>query len=152
MREGVKRALQQSGRADEATDGMDIALCIFNLETLDLKFAGAFNPAYIIRNKELIELKGDRQPIAIHHYEHSFTSHKFKLLEGDAIYLFSDGFADQYGGKTDKKFLIKNFKELLVQVSEYNMDKQHMIIRDKFMQWKGDQEQIDDVIILGFRI
>ena len=152
MREGVKRALQQSGRADEAKDGMDIALCIYNTDTLDLQFSGAFNPIYIIRQRKLMELKGDRQPVAIHSHEHAFTSHQFKLQKGDSIYLFSDGYADQYGGKTDKKFLIKNFKELLVQVSEFNMDKQHLIIRDKFKEWKGDQAQIDDVIIVGFRI
>ncbi len=151
MREGVKRALQQSGRTDEARDGMDIALCIINNETMNLKFSGAFNSVYIIRNKELIELKGDRQPVAIYHHENEFSSHQIELQKGDNIYLFSDGFVDQYGSETNKKYLIKNFKTLLIESSHLPLVEQYKIINESFKSWKGDLEQIDDVIVLGFR-
>jgi serine phosphatase RsbU (regulator of sigma subunit) len=126
-------------------DGMDIALCAINKTTMKLYYAGANNPIYIIRNKELIEIKADKQAIGagVDNYENkSFTNHVFDLQKDDSIYLFTDGYADQFGGtesyRGGKKFKYRQFKELLVQVSEKPMKEQEQIIFQKHLDWKGN--------------
>ena len=152
MREGVKSALQQTGKSGEAKDGMDMALCIIDQDTLELKFSGSYNSVVIVRKSELIEIKGDRQPIAIHHFEKEFTTHDFQLVQGDIIFLFSDGFADQIGENTNKKFLTKNFKKLLQDSALHPMEEQQQILGNVFAEWKGESNQLDDVLVLGFKI
>ncbi|MFC2104964.1 7TM diverse intracellular signaling domain-containing protein, partial [Bacteroidota bacterium] len=128
LRKEVIHALQQKGEYGEQQDGMDIALCSIDFKNLELQFSGANNPLYIIRNKEfesiqtttilengaynLYEIKGDTMPIAIHQRMDKFKMHEIQLLKGDCLYMFSDGFADQFGGKNGKKFKYKPFKEL----------------------------------------
>lgn len=152
MRDRVKTNLQQSENADGSQDGMDIALCIFSRESMRLNFSGAFNSVHIVRDKELIVIKGDPQPIGIHPHENMFTSHQFDLRKGDSIYLFSDGFADQFGGEANRKYMSRNFKKLLSNIAHRPMAEQHEILQDQYHAWKQDQEQVDDVIVLGFRV
>ena len=152
LRAQVIKSLHQTGKEGEAKDGMDIALCVFNNKTNELEFAGAYNALYHIRNGELSEIKADRMPIAIHSIgDPSFTNHKLQIENGDMIYLFSDGYADQFGGPNGKKFMYKQFKNLLLSVQGYSMEKQKEIVAKKFDIWKGKLSQIDDVIVIGIR-
>ena len=137
----------------EHKDGMDIALCVIDLDEMEVQFSGAFNPLYLIRNDELIEVRGDKMPIGIAYMtETSFTNHKISVLSGDQIYLFSDGFADQFGGPDEKKFRYGQFKELLLSINKQKMEKQRMLLDKKFNQWMGDVEQVDDVLVIGMKI
>ena len=133
-------------------DGMDIAFICINTETMMLHFAGANNPVYIVRNKKLVELKGDKMPIAIHVQMDSFNSHEYQIKKGDNIYLMSDGFEDQFGGAKNKKFMVKQLKELFLSISDKTMEEQKEILDKTLENWRGENEQIDDVTILGFRI
>lgn len=152
LREGVKTALQQTGKSEEMKDGMDMSLCIIDQDKLEMKFSGAFNSVVIIRDAELIEIKGDRQPIAIHHLETKFSTHSFQLLHGDAIFMYSDGFADQIGAKTNKKFLTKKFKKLLQESALHPMEELQQTLSAALTEWKGEFSQLDDVLVLGFRV
>lgn len=133
-------------------DGMDLAICSIDMDSLKLEFAGAKNPLYIVRKKELIELKGDRQPIGFSDNVTPFTLQKFQLEKGDMIYASTDGYADQFGGPKGKKFKYKTFKDLLVEISEEQPEKQKEILAQKFSEWKGDLEQLDDVCVIGLKI
>ncbi len=153
LRSHVITSLHQTGRTGEAQDGMDIALCAINFKTNVMEFAGANNPLYLIRNNELTEIKGDKMPIGIHiRKNNEFTNHKIQLQKNDCIYIFSDGFPDQFGGPKAKKFKYKPFKELLKEIHTHPMDEQERILNDTFEKWKGDLEQIDDIIIIGIKI
>lgn len=134
-------------------DGMDISLCCIDAESLELEFSGAHNPVYIIRNDELIEIESD--PFSIGTYvngEREFTNHSIKLETGDCIYLFSDGFADQFGGPKGKKFMRKQFRIMLLQHHHLPMEQQKIEISKSLDKWKGDSEQIDDVLVIGVRV
>lgn len=137
---------------NEVKDGMDVALCLFNPSTLELQYAGANNSLYIIRNNELIELKADRQPVGKHFKKKPFTNHSFQLHKNDTIYLFTDGFADQFGGPKGKKFMYKPFKELLLKSSTLAISEQKKFIEDTFIDWRRDLEQMDDICIIGIKI
>ncbi|HEY6161559.1 MAG TPA: tetratricopeptide repeat protein [Bacteroidia bacterium] len=134
-------------------DGMDAAICCFDRNTMKLEFAGAHNPLWVVRNGVLTEIKGDKRSVSGQESNTaSFTHHEIDLREGDAVYLFSDGFADQFGGKDGKKFKYNKFKELVVSVSgkPMNEQKEHLFVT--LEEWKGPLEQIDDVMVIGFRI
>ena len=135
---------------EEVKDGMDIALC--SIDDMTLEYAGAHNPLWIIRQKELIEIKGDKQPIGQFFKHKPFTSHTIQLQKNDVIYIFSDGYADQFGGENGKKFKIKAFKNLLLSIQDKSMDEQKAFIDDHFKSWKGDLEQLDDVCVIGVRL
>ncbi|MCK4663786.1 MAG: tetratricopeptide repeat protein [Bacteroidales bacterium] len=153
LNESVKKALHQTGKDDEARDGMDIALCVINKDTLELEFSGAYNPVYIVRNKELIQLKGDKRPIGIHlKRDIVFTDKQLQLQKGDLIYIFSDGYIDQFGGEKGTKFKATPFKKLLVNIYDKTMDEQKEILNNTIEEWKGNYEQIDDILIMGIKI
>ena len=133
-------------------DGMDIALCSLNIKTNELQYSGANNSLYIIRNEELIETKSDKQPIGKYANIEPFTNHTQTVLKDDKIYLFTDGYADQFGGEKGKKFKYKQFKELLLNNRNEPMSKQLDILLSSFNNWKGDLEQIDDVCVIGVKI
>ena len=152
LRNQIKAALRQSGKAGEAKDGMDMALCILDLEEMKLQFAGAYNPLYLIRGDELIETKADKMPVAIYLKMDNFTTHKIQVQKGDCLYLFSDGYADQFGGEKGKKFKSKAFKALLLSIQDKSMEEQRLAIDEAFENWRGDLEQVDDVCVIGVRI
>lgn len=158
LRKQIKLALHQDGVRDTVSDGMDIALCIINLEQKTMQFSGANHPLYIIRkNKEtaeaeLIVIKPDKMPIAIYLKEKPFTNNNIDLQTGDVLYMFSDGYKDQFGGIKNTKFLSKRFKKLLLEISNLPVSEQKQILYKTFKDWTGDQPQVDDVLIIGMRI
>lgn len=153
LRMNIKRALSQVGKEHEAKDGMDIALCVIDTKANTLMFAGAYNPLYLVRNSELIEFKGDKMPVGVHINEkESFTLHEIALQKNDCIYMFSDGYVDQFGGNDNRKFMSRNFKELLLKVSSKEMAEQKLILDDTIDQWIGPHDQLDDILVMGIRI
>lgn len=153
LRRKVKYSLRQTGKDGEAKDGMDLALAAINIRTNILHFSGAYNPIYIARNKEIIQIKADKMPIGIHPNERpTFTNHEFELQPNDNLYLFSDGFSDQLGHRTGKKFMSKNFRELLQTICQGSMHQQKETLDDTIEDWKGDVEQTDDILVIGIRV
>ena len=135
---------------EEVNDGMDIALC--TLEGNKLQYAGAYNPLWIIRKGELMETKANRWPIGLSRDPQPYTTHSIDLEKGDVIYIFTDGFVDQFGGEKGKKLKVQGFKKLLLKMVDKPMDDQRKIINDAFYDWKGDLEQVDDVCLIGVRV
>lgn len=140
-------------------DGMDLGLASVDIEQMQLEFAGANNSCVIIRNGELIEIKGDKQPIGDFELAKPFTNHTFQLEKGDNIYLFTDGYVDQFGGENEasrqnggKKFKSKPFKQFLLSISHHDMKTQEKLIVEKFDNWRGEIEAIDDVCVFGIKI
>ncbi len=153
LRTKIKISLRQTGKTGEQKDGMDIALCMIDYRNKKLHFAGAYNPMILIRNGNLIEYKGDRMPIGIHiGTEKDFTNNKIEYQLEDVVYLFSDGFADQFGGDDGRKFLIKNLKELLLSIHHEPMEKQKILLEETLENWKNNYEQVDDISIIGLKI
>jgi serine phosphatase RsbU (regulator of sigma subunit) len=153
LREYVITSLHQTGKFGEAQDGMDLALCIIDFDTLKLKFSGANNPLYIINNREFKEIKGDRMPVGINvNYEEPFKTHEIQLEKGDTLYMFTDGYADQFGGPKGKKFRYKFFKELLISINGTSLKRQKDIVEQTFYKWKGNYEQVDDVLVMGIKV
>ena len=135
---------------EEVKDGMDIAIC--SLEGKTLQYAGAHNPLWLIRNGELLETKANKQPIGQFDDPEPYTTHTIELQQGDSLYIFSDGYADQFGGEKGKKLKTTNFKQLLLSIQSETMEKQKQLIDEAFENWKGDLEQLDDVCVIGVRI
>ena len=134
-------------------DGMEIALCKFNLKTNKGQFCGAGRPLILIRDGQLIEFKKNQRSIG---YDGSkkkqFVTTEFNLMKNDSFYLFSDGYTDQFGGENVKKFNRKRFRNLLLSIQEFSMDLQHKELTFSYNNWKGAQEQIDDVCVIGVKI
>ncbi|MCK4662081.1 MAG: SpoIIE family protein phosphatase [Bacteroidales bacterium] len=153
LREHVMTSLRQTGKEGEAKDGMDMALCIIDHNKMKLQFSGANNPLYLIRNKELIQYKADRMPIGIYIKTQAFENTEIQLEKDDSIYIFSDGFVDQFGGEKGRKFKSKPFKKLLVDIQDKTMKEQYEILDNTIEDWKGPvQEQIDDILVIGIKI
>ncbi len=136
-------------------DGMDMALCAINFEKMELQYAGANNPLYIVRQKQFIEVKPDKLAIGADTDNAEvkvFTNHLVKLEKGDSVYLFTDGYADQFGGPNGKKFKYKKFQELLIEMQDNTMEEQKHILNFHFEQWKGALDQVDDILVIGIRI
>ena len=152
LKSKVIEALHQTGEAQEAKDGMDIALCKVNSEKKIVEFAGAFNPLYIVRNNEVIIHDADRMPIGIYDFDignDKFTNTVVKLKKGDVLYTFSDGYADQFGGPKDKKFMIGRFKKMLLDIQDLSMEEQRQHLDDAIEKWMSSYEQIDDILVIG---
>ena len=153
----VVEHFEKSG--EDVKDGMDIALCSLKLfeSYATLQYAGANNPLYIVRENregiaELTEIKPNKQPIGKYFRQELFTNHEIELQKGDTIYVFTDGYADQFGGPKGKKMMYKPFKDLLLNIQDKSMDEQKEILEQHFNDWKGSLEQVDDVCIIGVRI
>jgi len=131
---------------------MDIALCSLNNKTLEIKYAGANNNLYLVRNNEMLEYAANREPVGVHFKMNSFNCHAIQLQKGDTIYLFTDGYADQFGGENGKKLKYKPFKELLLTISHHPIEEQKKFLNKHFIEWKGDYEQVDDVCVIGVKI
>ncbi len=206
LKDGIIKALGQTGILGETSDGMDMAFCCLTPQpplrkrgraqphkssSYTLQYAGAYNPLYIVRNNEksplkkggalagglqvypigkndriggdvssqttnlpeLIEIKADRQPIAYQEGKNKpFTTNEIQLKKGDTIYIFSDGYTDQFGGPENKKFSSKQFKDLLLSIQDKSMEEQREILDKTIEDWKGDGEQIDDICVIGVRV
>ena len=139
---------------------MDCSLIVINKERTQLMFAAANNPVFIVRPSvaelatfELIEFKPDKMPVGKHDRDQeSFTLKTMGIQKGDIIYTLTDGFSDQFGGENGKKYMIKNLKELLLQIAPLTMQEQQQKLAQEFAAWKGENEQVDDVLIMGVRI
>ncbi|MBI5219878.1 MAG: tetratricopeptide repeat protein [Bacteroidia bacterium] len=161
LRQYVIKSLQQKGVSGEQKDGMDIAFCALNVKTLEMQYAGANNPLYIIETGEspvstVREIRPDKMPVAIHENMPPFTNHVIQLQTGDTIYLMSDGYADQFGGPKGKKFYEKQLKEMLTVNSHLSMEEQEKILNNTIEDWMSNYgekyEQTDDITILGIII
>jgi serine phosphatase RsbU (regulator of sigma subunit) len=149
----IVNRLKKDGSPEGGKDGMDCSLVVINPEKKQLSLAAANNPVFVIRNNEIIEWKGDKMPVGKHDkQDNSFTLHTFQLQKDDVIYTLTDGFPDQFGGDNGKKFMIKKLKELLVQIAPQPMPEQNKILNDVFVSWKGENEQVDDVCVIGVRV
>lgn len=153
LRSSVINSLHQTGEVGGSKDGMDIAIYVIDEETNTLEFSGANNPLIHIRNNELNHIKSDKMPIGIHiRANEPFTTHTIELNAGDCLYTFSDGYADQFGGVDQRKFMIKNLKDLLLEIHEKPMSEQREILNKTLLDWHGDSPRIDDVVVMGVRI
>ena len=152
LRLKVISALQQHGASGETRDGMDIAIISVDKSTGVLEYSGAYNPLIIVRNNEITEFYGDKMPIGIYENMSDFRRQSITLREGDMLYMYSDGYEDQFGGPDGKKFKSKKLKNLLVEVSSKPVEEQREIIEKHFDEWKGDLAQVDDVVIVGISV
>jgi CheY-like chemotaxis protein len=153
LRIHIISSLRQTGSTGESRDGLDIALCIIDYKKRILEYSGANNPLYLIRNNELIETKADRMPIGIHRKaKESFQNNIIKLQKDDLVYLFSDGFVDQFGGPEGRKYLSANFKKLLLKNCSKTLNEQKIIIERSFDEWKDERKQLDDILVIGFKV
>lgn len=177
LREHVITQLRQTGEENETKDGMDLSLVIIDRERNVIQFSGANNPMYVVRplteeekknpvpeaqlprgtvrneNYELMQVDADRMPIGISAYlDKPFSQAELPLVSGYALYLLSDGYEDQFGGPQGKKFLSRAFKRLLLQIQDKPMEEQKMILDRTIEEWKGDLDQVDDILVIGFRL
>jgi len=154
LSEGVRTSLHQFDNKSSAKDGMDIALCMLDYNKMELQYAGAMNSLYIIRNKNLQEIKADKVFIGYSYSDEqkNYTNHTVKLEKGDCIYISSDGFADQFGGPKGKKFMLNNFKQLLLEIHNRPLETQKEILDERFELWKGSLDQVDDICVMGVKV
>ncbi len=151
MSKGIERTFNRDEEQDRIMkDGMDMGLCVIDLEKKTLDYAGAFFPLYIIRENKLIEIKGDRLSIGVD-VSNIFTNNQISLLDGDVIYMFSDGYTDQFGGPNNKKFMFRRFRHLLLTIHNFPMEEQKSLLKESIESWKRNNDQVDDLMVLGFR-
>ena len=151
LRQGIIKSLNQVADEDSVKDGMDIAICVVDFEKDILYYSGANNPRYLVRGRELIHYRADKMPVAIHYKMVPFTLHTIELKKGDAFYIFSDGYADQFGGPKQKKFMTAQLKETIVAMCDKPMLQQGERLDEIFEEWRGDSSQVDDVTLIGVR-
>jgi serine phosphatase RsbU (regulator of sigma subunit) len=151
---GVTEILRQMASESGVNDGMDLALCSLNMKTREVQFAGAYNCMIYIHKGELLEIRADKFPIGsnIEGVADIYNNHSVQLESGDLIYLYSDGYADQFGGPKDKKFKYNQLDDMLFANHKLPMNEQLDILKRRFIEWKGDKEQTDDVIVIGVKI
>jgi serine phosphatase RsbU (regulator of sigma subunit) len=150
---GVKTTLKQNEEQKKSQDGMDIALCCFDLSKNILRYAGANRPLWLIRNGKLTEYKPTKSAIGGYtETTQKFETHEIALEKGDALYIATDGFADQFGGDKGKKLMTKNLKDLLLSLQHIPIQDQEKILDEKLKQWQGTFEQVDDILVIGIRI
>jgi len=151
---GVSETLHQKDENSTSKDGMDVAICSLNHKTKELQYAGAFNPLYLLRDGKIVQTKGDKFPIGsfLDGATPNFTNHKLQLLEGDILYIFSDGYADQFGGPRGKKMMYKKFRDTLIANSQKDLSVQKDLLRDHLYDWMGEEEQVDDILVIGVKV
>ena len=149
----VLETLHQRSDAWDVYDGMDLALACYNRKGNYLEYSGAFNPLYLVRDGELLETKADKQSIGRSSFktDAEFTNHRIDIQEGDTVYLFSDGYADQFGGEHRKKFKYNNLKETILKIQKESMSQQRAIMDHTIEKWRGDHDQLDDILVIGRR-
>lgn len=153
IRKEIINVLNVEGSLEESKDGMDAVLCKLDIKNMKLEYASANNSFYIIRQNKIIVCKADKMPVGKGHDDSiSFTYNQIALEKGDVIYTFTDGYADQFGGSKGKKFKNKQLEDTLLSLHHLQMNEQYAILNSKFQAWKGDLEQVDDVLIIGIKI
>ncbi len=160
VRSKMVSSISRTENEEETYDGMDIAICIIDKKQNTLEYSGALQPIYFVKKVsekpeeyELSSLKPDAHPISLTEYkEHTYETTIININKGDLVYMFSDGYADQFGGKKQKKFLTLNFRKLLVSIASKPMEIQKEVLDKTFTEWRGDIDQIDDVMVMGIRI
>ncbi len=156
LNEGVSETLHHGHEHEEgqAKDGMDISFCTIDFNTLELQYAGAYNPLYIIRKGQLLQTKADKFPIGFFLGEDKkkFTNHTIQLERGDTVYIFSDGYADQFGGPFGRKFMAIPFRVLLMDINKQPIEKQREILNKTIEEWRGNLDQVDDMLVIGVKI
>ena len=154
MRKLVKNALHQEDKQSSQSDGMDCALCVIDFENKRLQYSGANNPLYIVRNGELLEFKPIKNPVGQHPRMKDFETVEIPVEKGDYLYMFSDGYADQFNGETKKKVTYGRLKELLLDINAHSSESEYQKERlGEFLdQWRGTLDQMDDILIGGYRV
>jgi serine phosphatase RsbU (regulator of sigma subunit) len=154
LNKGLSETLTYSVEENKLRDGMDIALCSLNFKLMELQYAGAYNPLFIIRNREFIEVKADSITVGSYTDAGSpkFTNHVIQVQKGDTIYIFSDGYADQFGGPEGKKFKINQFKNMLLTMNSIPLEQQKEMLERSIEEWRGVLQQVDDILVIGVRI
>jgi serine phosphatase RsbU (regulator of sigma subunit) len=135
-------------------DGMDMAFCVFDKKTRILEYSGAFNPLYIIRDNKISEIKGDRFSVGIETFPEEqkvFKNHSIALEHDDMVFIFSDGYADQFGGPEGKKYKYRRFRHLLLTIHKLPLEVQRDLLQKSIMEWKGELDQVDDILVIGFK-
>jgi serine phosphatase RsbU (regulator of sigma subunit) len=132
-------------------DGMDIGLCQIDKKNRKMIFAGAFFPLYLIRDNSLTEIKGDKISIGVNPGGILYTDNEIDIMENDIFYVFSDGYVDQFGGSENKKFMYRRFRFLLTKIHSFSVDDQKSILEEEFRAWMGNNVQLDDIMVIGFR-
>jgi tetratricopeptide (TPR) repeat protein len=150
----LTKDLKDAFEHNESTvrDGMDIALCALDTETLMLTYCGANNPLWIIRGEEVIQLRPNKRPVGFYEIEVAFGQETVQLEKGDIIYLHSDGYQDQYGGPENKKFMTKRYRDLLLTISKQPIQRQREMLLKEHRNWKGDHDQTDDICVMAVRV
>jgi serine phosphatase RsbU (regulator of sigma subunit)/HAMP domain-containing protein len=153
LREGVINTLHASNKGVQSKDGMDITLCCINFDTLELQFAAAYNPLCIVREGQMIVHDANKFPIgAFIGEKQDYTNNVLQLKKNDQVYIFSDGYADQFGGPKGKKFMVGNFRKLLTQMANKPIKDQKEDLLSILASWQGDLEQVDDVLVIGLKV
>ncbi len=154
LNEGVSETLHHGNKNSQTKDGMDLAFCTIDFKTLELQYAGAMNPLYIIRDGELIQIKANKFPIGFFLGEEKlkFTNHTIQLKKGDCLYIFSDGYADQFGGSKGRKFMINRYRDLLLSLHKHPIELQKNILNKTIEEWRGVLDQVDDILVIGLEI
>jgi phosphoserine phosphatase RsbU/P len=152
LREKIIEALGQKGIISEVADGMDGSLISYDLTNKKLVYSGAYNPIYLIRDNKIIELKGDRMPLSHYTKMIDFSSREILTKKNDRVYLFTDGYMDQFGGRDLKKFGNTQFKELLLRYHKSSSEIQKQILMESYLSWKGKEEQTDDITVVGLKL
>jgi serine phosphatase RsbU (regulator of sigma subunit) len=153
LRKEIQKALRQKGKKQEAKDGMDISICSIDRISKLLQYSGAYNNLYLVRNGELSEYHADKMPIAVFDQtEKCFTTYNIEIFPDDIIYMFSDGYADQFGGPYNKKYKYSSLRTLLLSINDLPMQTQQNKLEEEFLAWKGTGPQIDDILIMGIKI
>ena len=151
LRKNIIRSMSHKDETEQAKDGMDIALVVIDQQLDMLEFAGAYNPMLLVRNGELFEYKGDKNPVGQHVVEKPFTNHKIHLEQGDMIYLYSDGYHDQFGGEKGGKYKARPFKNFLARISGEPVKNQAVMLEKELTDWMGKEAQVDDILVTGIR-
>ena len=149
---GVQAALKQKSLESETSDGMDVALCSIDFKKAQLLYSGAFRPMYIVRDNKLLIFEGNKFPVGgAHVYNKKFSNHAYDLNKGDILYIFSDGYADQFGGDKGKKFMVKRFQQLLLEINQLPMKAQGDFLDKSMQNWMNGEEQVDDILVIGVK-
>lgn len=154
LNDGVMTTFKERDDETSVKDGMDLALCCIDYDRMKLEFAGAYNPVLIVRNGEVTQIKGDKFPIGafFRGVKGKFQNHEIDVQKGDVVYVYSDGYADQFGGEVGFKFLTKRFRQLLLDIHQKPLDEQKEILEKTINDWMAGLEQVDDITVVGIKV